>query len=233
GVYLSTKMPFPSDKEIEDGAKVYLLTSTIDDLSTMVDGEIKSWKIVNRYVIEKEGEPLEKLDFYYGMILHDRKNREGDCGIIRSFGTNYPTTNVEEVTISESNQNKPASITVFREVEAKEANVGKVILYSGEERTGDNLSLEWPTTEEKDLPPILWENVWSIEIRKGNYLLFLRGKNAIGTPMCATFERSVPSLKGLLINQCVGPHPEEDPWWKFWRLYDKSCAQAYALFLTK
>ena len=218
GVYLSTEMPFPSDKEIEGGAKVYHLTSSIDDLSTMVDGKIQSLKIVNQYKIEKEeGEPVEKLDFYYGVILHAIKNREGDCGYFRTVGQ------TEITTISPLNVT-PASITVFRE--AKEGKPGEVILYSGEERTGDNLSLSLPT-EEVDLPPILWEKVWSIEIRSGNYLLFLRGNNAIGTPMCAAFDSSVPSLKGLLINSCVGWHSEEHFWW-----YDESCAHKYALFLT-
>ncbi|MDP2864561.1 MAG: pilin, partial [bacterium] len=163
GVYLSTKMPFPSDKEIEDGAKVYLLTSTIDDLSTMVDGEIKSLRIVNQSIIKKEEEELKETPaFYYGVISHAKKNREGDCEIHRSFGHNEPTETTSELIFP------PTSITVFREVE--KAKGGEVILYSGEDRGGNPLPIS-PTTEEKSLEGF---EVWSIEI-SGDYLLFLRG----------------------------------------------------------
>ena len=227
GVYLSTELPFPSDEKIEAGSKVYRLISSIDDLSTMVDGEIQSLKIVNQYTIEVEGkEPVgPEPDFYYGVFLHTKKNREGDCSYLRSVGNPSPRP-------TGSLSLTPASITVFQEVEREEEKT-KVFLYPGEDRGGDPSKALSLTVEEDnkfiDLPKGpkgFYENVWSIEMG-GSYLLVLRGSNAVGTPMCAAFDHSVSSLRGLLINKCVGFHSEEDFWW-----YDKSCAHKYALFPT-
>ncbi len=224
GVYLSTELPFPSDEKIEAGAKVYRLISSIDDLSTIVDGKIKSLKIINQYTIEVEGKekPITtKPDFYYGVFLHTKKNREGDCSYLRSVGSATRTTGSLSLT--------PISITVFQEVEREEEKT-KVFLYPGEDRGGDPSKPLSLTAEEDnkfiDLPEGFSENVWSIEMG-GSYLLVLRGSNAVGTPMCAVFDHSVSSLRGLLINKCVGFHSEEDFWW-----YDKSCAHKYALFPT-
>jgi len=220
GVYLSTEASFPSDEEIKAGKKVYQLSSSVGDLSALVNGEVKSLKIVNQYVIEKEGEILtERLPFSYGVFLHTEKNWEGDCSHFRSVGS---SESFKELKIT------PASITVFREVEKEKGN--GVFLYTGESRGGEKSERLSVTTGENDLfqklPEGFGENVWSIEMN-GDYLLVLGGSNKFGTPMYAAFDGSVSSLKGLLINSCVGFHSEEDFWW-----YDKSCAHTYALLPT-
>ena len=225
GVYLSTKQKFPTDEEIEAGAKVYLLTSSIDDLSTMVDGEIKSLKIVNRYKIEKEeGEPIEKLDFYYGVILHSNKNREGFCyGILSSFGIGFDTTSELNLT--------PRSITVFQEVKPEEAK-GEVKLCSKPEVIGTDEEEKYCKSLEKDELQItaepkglgeLQEKVWSIGI-DGNYLVVLYDNKH---NWCTAFDSSVANLKEYLINKCT-PTPIS---WLF-TIYN-SCATHYLLFPIK
>jgi len=212
GVYLSTETSFPSDENIEtDKKKVYHLTSSIDDLSSIVDGDIKSLKIVNQYIIEIEGKKpvILEPDFYYGVILHTKKNRQGDCSYFR--------TNPPDIT--------PASITVFQEVETgkgkvKVCNKPEVIGTDEEDKYCEPL-LKQTDPEFKALPGKVDKNVWQIEVPKG-WLLILRGNKK-----CAAFDKSVSDLKGYEINKCSA-------WWEFWfwAIYD-SCVTEYALFPTK
>jgi len=221
GVYLSTEATFPSDEEIKTGKKkVYPLISSTDDLRNLVDGDIKSLKIVNQQIVEVEGkEVIIEPDFYYGVVLYKEKNQEGFCSYARSLDSPKKTISLT---------NNPASITVFQEVKK---GYGKVTLCSAPDGGGECQSWVWDggTNIHKKLSDYgLDRNVWSIKI-EGNFLVVLQGETprkwswggTTGEIQCKSFTSSASDLKGYLMNSC---NPHTNATFLFgWAWYD-SCA---------
>jgi hypothetical protein len=170
---------------------------------------VDSWMIGNFKCcvpIEEVGE----VSRFYGVVLHEKKDMQGNCEFYRSINLN----SITEINVSP----EPESVTVFQEAKNSQ---GEVLIYEAPDFKGKSASLSPHSSNDlnqwKDLPEGFEYNIKSIKV-PDNFLLLLRGEGE-----CAAINKSSVNLKEYNLNRC------NCSVFKGWWFCDP-CVTEYALF---
>ncbi len=215
GIYLSKKETIPDDIEesnLEELEKnIHRITFSTRNLEEKGIG-IKTVRIANH--LDEKG---NILDYYYGVVLHEKTAFQGRCEFFLNDSSKPMDFPVSGENIS--------SVTVMR-VNKKPPEEGFIKVHEKPDFNED-YSFEYLDLLTPEFLPLSVSGVWSMDIQ-GNYGVILSSgktweKADNGCGVFLDF-RPIPDLKGHHMNTCrvwTGP-----PWFSSY----KSCATHYAVF---